>query len=98
MALASAAHAQSLDPNFLSPFTAEMQERAGPDMGRLLPQSGGAGAGGGGAARGARMGLSACGALARACRCRCPELRRLCGRPAGKADDVTAVVALVARG
>ncbi len=54
--LARTAHRQSLDPNFLSPFTAELQERAGPDMGRILPQSG------------------------------------------GKADDVTAVVAVVARG
>lgn len=54
--LARTAHRQSLDPGFLSPFTVELQERAGPDMGRLLPQTG------------------------------------------GKADDVTAVVALVARG
>lgn len=54
--LARTAHRLSLDPTFLSPFTAELQERAGPDMGRILPQSG------------------------------------------GKADDVTAVVALVARG
>lgn len=54
--LARTAHRQSLDQTFLSPFTAELQERAGPDMGRILPQSG------------------------------------------GKADDVTAVVAVVARG
>lgn len=39
--LACTAHAQSLDPAFLSPFTAELLERAGPDMGTLLPTTGG---------------------------------------------------------
>lgn len=39
--LVRTAHRQSLDPNFASPFTAELQERAGPDMGRMLPQTGG---------------------------------------------------------
>lgn len=39
--LAGAAHRQSLDPAFPSPFAAELQERAAVDMGVMEPRAGG---------------------------------------------------------
>lgn len=41
LAVARIAHRQSLDPSFASPFTAELQQRAGPDMAAALPRVGG---------------------------------------------------------